>query len=115
MIDKPLVNVSDRVSLQLPLSRRGVGPGLILLISGAAREFLQGFGSTLDPPPRQKWAEEGYAVAQIIVDVPLERGQVTADVALAAETLQALEECEGERFAVIGKPSHASHGPVVDG
>lgn len=110
MISKPPVNVSDGVSLQSPLSRRGVGPGLILMISAAAREPLQGSGTGLDPPPRQKWAEEGYAVAQIIFNQPLERGQVMADVALAVKTLQGLEECEGEKFAVIGKPLHASYG-----
>ncbi|CEJ81212.1 hypothetical protein VHEMI01354 [[Torrubiella] hemipterigena] len=45
--------------LQPPLSRRGSGPGIILIT--AQRNSLSS-GSSLDPDPIQKWAEEGFAV-----------------------------------------------------
>ena len=59
---KPLT-ISLKVTIQPPLTRRGNGPGLILLVPFGLD--LNGHDKTLDPPPLQKWAEEGYAVAQI--------------------------------------------------
>ncbi|KAI1392634.1 uncharacterized protein F4822DRAFT_136043 [Hypoxylon trugodes] len=46
-------------------SRRGHGPGLLLLIDGDLD--LRKHDKTLDPPPSLKWAEEGFAVAEVKV------------------------------------------------
>lgn len=51
------------VSLLLPLSRRGTGPGLILLLPGLGRPILSIENGI--PSPLMKWAEESYIVAAI--------------------------------------------------
>jgi len=59
---QPQIITSD-ITLQAPLSRRGKGPGLVLVLNHyAAREAKEG---CLDPPPLKKWAEEGFAVVQV--------------------------------------------------
>ena len=60
----PCIRVNSRITIQPPLSRRGVGPGLLLVVDESLN--LEGHEKTLDPPPLLKWAEEGYAVAQIL-------------------------------------------------
>lgn len=55
--------ISPHLTLQPPLSRRGRGPGLILVLDHYAR--IGKSDKHLDPPPLQKWAEEGFAVAQV--------------------------------------------------
>ncbi|KAI8958327.1 carboxymethylenebutenolidase [Daldinia sp. FL1419] len=57
--------------VQVPLSRKGSGPGLLLLVD--AELDLRKHDKTLDPPPLYKWAEEGFAVAQFKVTKPSER------------------------------------------
>jgi carboxymethylenebutenolidase len=59
------ITISPNVVIQPPLTRRGTGPGLILIVPSGLD--LKGHNKTLDPAPLQKWAEEGYAVAQIIL------------------------------------------------
>ncbi|KAK8203627.1 carboxymethylenebutenolidase [Phyllosticta capitalensis] len=53
------------ITTQTPLTRRGTGPGLILLVSSSLP--LAPSDKTLDPPPLAKWAEEGFCVAQVVV------------------------------------------------
>lgn len=55
--------ISKNITIQEPLSRLGRGPGLILLVDSNIE--LSGTSESLDPPPLQKWAEEGYVVAQV--------------------------------------------------
>ncbi|KAH7390114.1 hypothetical protein BKA64DRAFT_113621 [Cadophora sp. MPI-SDFR-AT-0126] len=67
------ISVATDVLLQTPLSRRGEGPGLLLIVP----KTYQGRNSadankTLDPEPLQKWAEEGFAVAEARFDGVLE-------------------------------------------
>ncbi|KMU74443.1 dienelactone hydrolase [Coccidioides immitis RMSCC 3703] len=50
-------DISPNITLQPPLSRRGNGPGIIIITSECLE--LNDSEETLDPPPRQKWAEEG--------------------------------------------------------
>lgn len=93
--DAKPVEISPHLTLQPPLSRRGRGPGLILVLDHYA--LLQKSEANLDPPPLQKWAEEGYAVAQVLVpgkpdEFPLSQ---------AVEELKKLEGCEGEGFGLI--------------
>ena len=55
--------ISSHVTLQAPLSRRGRGPGLVLVLDHYAE--IGPSEKYLDPPPLQKWAEEGFAVVQV--------------------------------------------------
>ncbi len=82
----PTTRISDRAVLQPPLSRRGTGPGLVVIVPDATTSGPSGDDSEkpLDPEPVQKWAEEGFAVAGISVargsdaDLP---GEIAACVA----------------------------------
>lgn len=54
--------ISSGVTLLPPLSRRGHGPGLIILVNeaNATLDIVEG-----TPSLQIKWAEEGYAVVSI--------------------------------------------------
>lgn len=95
----PPQRISPHLTLQPPLTRRGHGPGLILVLDHYAS--VEQSENNLDPPPLVKWAEEGFAVAQVMVpgkvdeggEFPLER---------AIEVLRACKECDAkEGFGLI--------------
>lgn len=92
------IKISSDITLQPPLSRKGRGPGLILVLDQYAHRGKS--DKTLDPPPLQKWAEEGYAVAEIRIP-----GKPTEfPLAQAIEALKKLPECESENgFGLICK------------
>jgi carboxymethylenebutenolidase len=95
------IALTSSVTLQPPLTRRGHGPGLILLVPHGVD--LSGSEKTLDPPPLQKWAEEGYAVAQIVTD---QHGRVepmfATQLRVAFQGLQRMEECDSvEQLGLI--------------
>lgn len=101
----PAVRLAPNITLQPPLTRRGHGPGLILVLDEyLTSEKLQ---STLDPSPRQKWAEEGYAVLEIIVkklDGARNSDEISEDLKSGLNTLQRLTECDvKDKFGVIGE------------
>ena len=85
------VTVSSNVILQPPLTRRGHGPGLVLLVPDGLA--LSGSDKTLDPPPLQKWAEEGYAVAQVTLDES-EGDKFQRYLQEATDALSELKECD---------------------
>lgn len=58
-------DVAPHITFQAPLSRRGHGPGLIIVADHYAA--LDKSDTSLDPPPLVKWAEEGFAVALVLV------------------------------------------------
>jgi hypothetical protein len=59
------IKISDLITIQTPLTRAGKGPGMIICIES---ELNLGSSNThLEPAPLQKWAEEGFCVAQINV------------------------------------------------
>ncbi|EGE80311.1 carboxymethylenebutenolidase [Blastomyces dermatitidis ATCC 18188] len=98
----------QNVTLQPPLSRRGHGPGLFLLLP--SNIALDKTTETLDPPPPQKWAEEGYAVVEVRVPmtVPADADADTSgfsalgSIQLGLEALKGLAECDvKDRFGVI--------------
>lgn len=90
----PSRQISPHLTLQPPLSRRGKGPGLILILDHYA--LIEVSEKNLDPPPLQKWAEEGFAVAQVLVPGKVEDGgEFPLDKAL-----EVLKGCEG---CVFGK------------
>ena len=82
---------SSSVTIQPPLTRRGYGPGLILLVPLGLD--LNGSDKTLDPPPLQKWAEEGWAVAQITL-ADGEDSKFQAHLKHALVALGRMDECE---------------------
>jgi carboxymethylenebutenolidase len=62
----PLISLSPNTVLQPPLTRRGNGPGLILLLpSPDSLNAAERAVKSLDPGPVQKWAEEGFAVVGV--------------------------------------------------
>lgn len=77
--------LADGVTLVRPLSRKGSGPGLILLTSNAepAVEIQDGI-----PSLRMKWAEEGYVVVEIG-----QQASISA-LKLAVTKLDECRECE---------------------
>jgi carboxymethylenebutenolidase len=94
--------ISPSLTIQPPLSRRGKGPGIILVLDHYA--LLQNSDKHIDPPPLQKWAEEGYAVAQVLVPGKAEDGgEFPLDRAVRA--LKEMEECDGgeKGFALVCK------------
>ena len=93
----PAVKLAVGLILQPPLSRRGHGPGLIIVQPGE----LAGLSNhrILDPPPLQKWAEEGYAVIQITYDDGERFEKRMAD---GVKALLALPECDKDTsFGII--------------
>ena len=86
------VRVSRHTVLQPPLSRRGTGPGLIL-VQHALDVLTSAVKATetpsLDPEPIQKWAEEGFAVAAITLPKGAENGDFGDEIIAAANALRA--------------------------
>lgn len=62
----PRTTLSDNAVLQLPLTRRGTGPGMILFLPAPVDLNPRTHNNQcLDPEPIQKWAEEGFAVVAV--------------------------------------------------
>jgi hypothetical protein len=55
---------------------------------------------TLDPPPLKKWAEESYAVAQVLVNDSFDDVQEKLSTAIAE--LKKLPELTGDKFGLVG-------------
>jgi carboxymethylenebutenolidase len=95
----PSVSLSPNVILQPPLSRRGIGPGVILVLPDHV-DLSSGTTKPLDPEPVTKWAEEGFAVVGVTAT-----GSISIDQVLqqGLDALQALDQVDiKDRFAVIG-------------
>jgi carboxymethylenebutenolidase len=93
----PVVQLAPHLILQPPLTRRGHGPGLILLVPNSITALES---DSLDPKPLQKWAEEGYAVVQ--VEAQDSGFDITRDLKTAIEALVALPACdETEKIGLI--------------
>jgi carboxymethylenebutenolidase len=86
--------ISPQITLQAPLSRRGKGPGLILVLDTSA--LIDKSEKHLDPPPLQKWAEEGFAVVQLVVPGKVEDGG-EFPLKKALEILKGCEACEFDK------------------
>ena len=61
-----LKQIAPGITLVQPLSRRGHGPGLVLLVSdtGVASSSTLRIEDGI-PSPLMKWAEEGYTVVEV--------------------------------------------------
>lgn len=77
--------LADGLTLVRPLSRKGSGPGLILLTSTVDSEIEIQDGI---PSLRMKWAEEGY----VVVEIKHEASSSALKLALAK--LDECKECE---------------------
>ncbi|KAH3948293.1 hypothetical protein HBH53_104540 [Parastagonospora nodorum] len=86
--------ISPQITLQAPLSRRGKGPGLVLVLDTSA--LIDKSEKHLDPPPLQKWAEEGFAVVQLVVPGKVEDGG-EFPLKKALEILKGCEACEFDK------------------
>lgn len=98
-----LIQIGLNIVLQPPLSRRGIGPGIIIFLPDHVVLVDQSTAKPLDPDPTTKWAEEGFAVVAII---GFDGNVLAAVQALneALEALQALQQVDSkEKFAVIGE------------
>ncbi|PVH80890.1 hypothetical protein DL98DRAFT_490589, partial [Cadophora sp. DSE1049] len=74
------------VSLLLPLSRRGHGPGLIILVPDHDKQLSIEEGI---PSPLIKWAEEGYVVVEI-----QSSAVAGAEESVLGEAVNAIKACE---------------------
>ncbi|KAF3069090.1 carboxymethylenebutenolidase [Daldinia childiae] len=93
------VDIYPELTIQGPLSRRGHGPGLLLLVD--AELDLRKHEKTLDPPPLYKWAEEGFAVAQLRV-TKSDKKLLHDGIRSALSKLLALPSCDQiEKIGII--------------
>lgn len=107
----PLTSLSPNATLQPPLSRRGHGPGLVVLDPGHVLPALPSAeppSETLDPAPQYKWAEEGFAVARISIGGTLGDGAGerwgAKELGRAIEALRELGECDvKDKFGLLGE------------
>ncbi|KAI0867124.1 hypothetical protein F4860DRAFT_456477 [Xylaria cubensis] len=126
----PIVHLAGNATLQPPLTRRGHGPGLIIITpgdppstEGAPNDGQEKSGkpdstktNPLDPPPQKKWAEEGYAVVQLnFGDGKQGKEEWDIETALnqAIKALEKLETCDvHDRFGLIvyGEPPNYPSG-----
>ncbi|OTA56772.1 carboxymethylenebutenolidase [Hypoxylon sp. EC38] len=98
----PLAKLGSQLTIVTPLSRRGHGPGLLLLVD--ENLDLRRHNKTLDPPPQHKWAEEGYAVAQLRIAESSEEGFIRDGLRLALSKLSKASFCDQtQKIGIIGK------------
>lgn len=100
-----LTELEPGLSILLPLSRRGDGPGLLVLVPDTDKPL-----AIVDGVPSQliKWAEEGYTVVQI-----QKRALIAGAPEALAKAIQALERCDKctpkEKIGLVGE----SHSTLV--
>ncbi|KAH8816773.1 hypothetical protein F5884DRAFT_232028 [Xylogone sp. PMI_703] len=101
------IALSEGVTIQYSLTRRAknsgeVGPGLFVLSAvGDNRENKTQAKATLDPEPLQKWAEEGFTVAQITVPKLSSTWDSEDDFAKAIEWMKALNVYDGLKGVIV--------------
>lgn len=106
----PSIKVSENITLQPALSKLGRGPGLILLVDKSIP--LEAVNESLDPAPLQKWAEEGYTVAQIDIS---DTGNLAADLREAYNALFDLPQYNGNvKFGLISESRFECRGKRTD-
>ncbi|KIX00867.1 uncharacterized protein Z518_09932 [Rhinocladiella mackenziei CBS 650.93] len=91
-------SLGEHISLLPPLSRRGYGPGLILILPEWTPTYSQGGAVCEDgvPPPLLKWAEEGFAVVEIREPAFKEQSVEKEVLEKAVTALEACEQCRAE-------------------
>ncbi|OIW34813.1 hypothetical protein CONLIGDRAFT_626866 [Coniochaeta ligniaria NRRL 30616] len=93
--------ISDGISLLPPLSRRGHGPGLIILVPDYDKQLAIEDGV---PSPLIKWAEEGFTVVEIQARAVAGEGEPLMTAILA------LKECDKcEDTGKVGLVAYNAH------
>lgn len=102
--------IAQGITLLRPLSRKGHGPGLIILAPSPSPQDNNNNPPTSPPEIqngipslRMKWAEEGYCVAQIQPHASSSSASSSSSVLqIAVQALQACAECEPkEKMGII--------------
>lgn len=100
--------IAQGITLLRPLSRKGHGPGLIILAPPPAQDNNNPTTSSKEiqngiPSLRMKWAEEGYCVAQIQPHACSSSSSSSSSVLqIAVQALQACAECEPkEKMGIV--------------
>lgn len=94
-----LVELEGGLLLQPPLSRRGHGPGLVVVVPETSRH------QHITPdllPPLQKWAEEGFATVEIPSSA-LSDGNAGSALAQALQALEKCDTADGDAIAIVGE------------
>jgi carboxymethylenebutenolidase len=93
-IDESLLRLS-------PLTRRGHGPGIVLLTTdyNTPRDIIEGV-----PSPLIKWAEEGYTVVEIQQRALNHAKDVAGLLQVAIDALRRDPKCEPkDKIGLVGK------------
>ncbi|KAL1859902.1 acetylcholinesterase activity protein [Paecilomyces lecythidis] len=112
----PRAVLAPNAILQPPLSRRGHGPGLILVIPASYGAYGKN-NETLDPEPVQKWAEEGYAVVEVAFDIALSGDSTAVDGVIknALYGLHSFDKCDDkEKFGILVYGSKSDYAPAFN-
>jgi carboxymethylenebutenolidase len=113
-----LKDLAAGVSLLPPLSRRGHGPGMIILLPNETPSYTSGGTACCDgiPPPLLKWAEEGFAVVQILEAALEQATNVNELFELAISALKGCEQChEEDGIGLVGMRRLAPHIKIHPG
>lgn len=85
---------------QAPLTHRKQGPGLILILCDSYPSASPDDGKPhLDPPPAQKWAEEGFCVLSVPASKKVDWKLAIPIIVAALEQAKELEN--DKNFGVI--------------
>lgn len=101
-----LVKIDSHISLLPPLSRRGYGPGLIIVLPEDAPTYTDGGTVCEDgiPPPLLKWAEEGFAVLEIREAALRDTDSMQNVVDKAVAALEQCKQCRSDGgIGMIGR------------
>ncbi|OAR01954.1 hypothetical protein LLEC1_04880 [Akanthomyces lecanii] len=104
-----LQKLQTGISLQPPLTRRGSGPGLIILTT--ADEYDECVTHHDDAPtPVLKWAEEGYTVVQVSAAV-IASSSAEHIFSVAMNALQGCDACQPkDKVGVVSSPCNDNTG-----
>ncbi|KAJ5733781.1 hypothetical protein N7493_002567 [Penicillium malachiteum] len=105
------VSFGPHIVIQPPLTRLGSGPGLLILRPACFADY-QNKNETLDPEPLQKWAEEGFAVAQITLDASSTSETIHELSSQAKQHLSDLPQCTSDNLGLIVYGSKADYGEL---
>lgn len=113
--NEPIRRITERLSIQPPLSRRGHGPAVLIFLpaEGDVPPLNEG-RKPLDPEPVQKWAEEGFAVAFVRLSEDLDVRQIMGDAAKALIDLDDSLVDTKDKFGVIGRSHRAWDRHEID-
>jgi len=106
-----LVPCRPGVSLLPPLTRRGFGPGLVILVPTHNDQTTVSINAERVPSLCVKWVEEGYAVVEIQHSAMA--SGISSALQSAIEALSRCDKCEPkDKIGVVGRLSVHSSVPL---